>query len=333
MQETSLDVLDRRLLHALQIEPRAAWTALAPIVGADAATLSRRWQRIADEGLAWSTGILGWDSGALVEVECEPAALAAVTDALVDDPQVATVDRTVGTRDLFLTLIGSDPGLAARFTTEKLSHLPGIRSARTHLVVDYIVEGGAWRFRELTAGEATRIPPAAAPRPRAARVVSPELRAVVGYELGLDGRASAAAIADRHGVSPQRVVDAIATLRASGELRLRTDVARRLSSWPVYAWYFVEVPASLLAPLRTALGKVPEVRLAVECATRYNLILAVWLRSLADISGFEVAMERAAPGARIADRSVVSGIAKHLGHALDDRGQATGRIVSMSPQP
>lgn len=266
-------------------------------------------------------------------MECEPAALAAVADALVADGDVATVDQTVGARDLFVTLIGSDADLAARFTTAKLSHLPGIRSARTHMVVDYIVEGGAWRFRELTAVEAGRIPRPSAPRPRAARTVSAELRRIVGYELGMDGRAAATAIADRHGISPQRVADAIATLRQSGELRLRTDVARRLSSWPVYAWYFVEVPAGLLGPLRSALAKVPEIRLAVECASRYNLVLAVWLRSLADISSFEVALERAAPGARIADRSVVSGIAKHLGHELDERGQATGRIVSMFPKP
>ncbi|WP_179014408.1 AsnC family transcriptional regulator [Paenarthrobacter ureafaciens] len=52
MQDFDFDERDLRLLHALQVRPRAPWTALAPVVGADAVTLARRWNVLQDRGLA-----------------------------------------------------------------------------------------------------------------------------------------------------------------------------------------------------------------------------------------------------------------------------------------
>lgn len=50
-----LDALDQALVHALQIAPRAGWSVIAPVLGVDAATLRRRWQRLQDAGAAWVT--------------------------------------------------------------------------------------------------------------------------------------------------------------------------------------------------------------------------------------------------------------------------------------
>lgn len=159
--------------------------------------------------------------------------------------------------------------------------------------------------------------------------VPADLAAVIRRELAADGRATAAAIAARSDFSAQRITDAIAVMRASGELYLRTDVARGLSDWPVYAWYFLQVPAPVVAQARVTLAQVPEIRLAALCASRYNLVLAVWLRQVQDVQSFEVALARALPGTVIADRSVVIRVAKHLGHVLSEDGRATGEVVPL----
>ena len=125
-----------------------------------------------------------------------------------------------------------------------------------------------------------------------------------------------ATIAERHGHTPQRVADAIATLRHRGELTFRTNLARAVSGWPVYTWYFVEAPARTIEVARSAFGSVPEVRLAATSPSRYNLILAVWLRRLADVNRFEMALGGALEGARIADRSLVVRIRKHMSQIL-----------------
>lgn len=125
-----------------------------------------------------------------------------------------------------------------------------------------------------------------------------DLRAAIEAEIWVDGRVPVATIAERHGHTPQRVADAIATLRHRGELTFRTDVARAVSGWPVYTWYFVEAPARTIEVARSAFGSVPEVRLAATSPSRYNLILAVWLRRLADVNRFEMALSGALEGAR-----------------------------------
>lgn len=122
----------------------------------------------------------------------------------------------------------------------------------------------------------------------------------------------------------QRIADAISTLRQRGELKLRVDLARGYTGWPIYAWYFVEAPARVVDAARTAITSVPEVRLAMTAASRYNLILAVWLRNLADVNRFEMALETALQGSRIADRAVVLRIAKQMGRIVGPDTRAIG---------
>jgi DNA-binding Lrp family transcriptional regulator len=333
MQDYEPDDVDFALMHALQIEPRASWKALAPILGVDPVTLSRRYQRLRDAGLIWITG---YDAGvpgrgALIEIDCAPGQSVSTAQAMADDPMVSGIDFTAGGRDLLLTLMAEDSADTSRFLLHRLGEYPAIRRARTHLITEVLFEAGNWRLRTLSAAQAAQVPGARAPRPRAARTVSPALKRVIHHELGLDGRASATAIAERAGVSNQRITDAIATMRRDGSLRLRTDIARAYSEWPIYAWYFMQVPAPLVERLRTSLGRIEEVRLAVLVASEYNLIMAVWLRTLNDVHRFELLLEKLLPGARVADRSVVMQIGKHLGHILDDQGRATGPVVSMTP--
>ncbi|MFT4307486.1 MAG: Lrp/AsnC family transcriptional regulator [Microbacterium sp.] len=316
MTGITLDAVDRRLLHALQIEPRAGWSELAPVVGASAATLARRWERLRSEGLAWVTGHTARGLIALVEIECLPNLLDAVASELVLDPYIGVLDDTSGGRDLLATIFAPDLGTLAEHIARTTARIAGIRAARTHILSDVLIDGGSWRLRALSDEAAERLPRARPPRPRAARSVSPELRAAIEQELWLDGRASIASIAERHGFTPQRVSDGIAILRQSGELTLRTDIAREASGWPVYAWYFVEAPARTIEAARQTITAVPEVRLAATAPSRYNLILAVWLRRLTDINRFEIALEGALPGARIADRSVIPRIRKHMNQLI-----------------
>lgn len=332
MHEYQPDQVDMRILHALQVEPRASWTELAPVVGADPANLSRRWSRLRAAGIAWVTGMTDQadrGGGALIEIECAPGDLHATVRALVAEPEVVTIDYTVGGRDLLVTVLADTQRQVADYVLGPMARLRGIRAAHTHLITERLLDARRWRLRELSAAEVARIPRFRPPRSRAARTVAPELYEVIRQELAVDGRASAVAIAERSGFSAQRVTDAIATLRTDGQLYLRTDLARDLSDWPVYTWYFLQVPAPVMAQARVTLAQVPEIRLAALCASRYNLVLAVWLRSVQDVQSFEVALSRALPGAVIADRSVVVRIAKHLGHVLDDDGRATGTVVPM----
>lgn len=327
-----LDETDSRLLNALQVEPRASWQELAPIVGVDAATLSRRWNRLRGQGVAWSTGYTPAGQMAMLELECKHGQLQAVAEELRRDREALVVDFSSGSRDLLVLTQTADLAAMSEYTVDRLGAVKGVRSVRTHLINEVITEAVSWRLRSLSPAEVHRIPPPPPPRPRAAKTVPAELEAVLLDELSRDGRASVGHIARRAGVGPQRVSDAIATLRSQDRLRFRTEIARTYSEWPVYAWYFIEAPGKLVEVLRRKIPTVPEVRLAATTASKYNVILAVWLRLLSDVNRLEIVLAEAFPGARIGDRSVVMRTDKHLGRVLRPDGRAAGRAeASASP--
>lgn len=324
VREYVLDHVDRRLVHALQIDPRATWAELAPVVGVDAVTLARRWNRLRADGIAWITGYTRRGQSALIEIECEHAHLEAIARELERDPTVWVLDHCSGARDLLVTISVPDLNALAEYVTQRLAGLDGIRSVRTHPINEILAQATNWRLRALTATEAARIRPPRGPRARAARQVPHDLRVAIETEVWQDGRIPVRAIADKYGFSSQRVSDAIATLRRNGELLFRTDITRAVSDTPVYTWYFIEASAGTIEAARTGIGTVPEVRTAFTVPGRYNLILAVWLRKLADINRFEMALEAALGDASIVDRSVVLRIRKHLSQIIGPDTRSVG---------
>jgi DNA-binding Lrp family transcriptional regulator len=328
MQEFALDDLDQRLIHAVQVSPRATWSALAPIVGADPATLSRRWARLTEQGIVYVTG---YGAGAawmlvLIEIECTPGETLLVAETLGKDPEALTIDLTAGGRDILLTLAVADAAALAVWTLERIRGVSGVRALRTHLVSESVRDARGWRMRALTAAEVAQIE--ATERREAAPVrLSSEQRQAIAAELAFDGRVGTTEIAARLGMAPRRVRDAIAEMRESGRLAIRVDVARHYTPWPIYAWYFLRVPAAMVTHIGAQLGRMEEVRLVVNTVGEYNVIMAVWLRTLQDVGRVEAIIEDRLPGVSIADRSVVLRTTKHLGHLLRADGRASGEVV------
>ena len=108
MHEITLDPIDRRLVHALQIEPRASWNELSPVIGVDASTLARRWARLREEGIAWVTGHPTLGQISIMEIDCERAKMDAVIQELQRDPAVYVLDVTSGSRDLMAIVFARD---------------------------------------------------------------------------------------------------------------------------------------------------------------------------------------------------------------------------------
>ncbi len=330
LDESSLDAVDRRLIHALQIEPRASWKSLEPVVGVNASTLARRWARISEEGIAWVTGWPRGGQAALIEIECELNQITNVMRGLVNEPYVESVELCSGSRSL-LTIVNA-PNMVelSQFLTERLSRMSGIRTVHTHVASEIHVDGSDWRLRELNDKELARMPAASSPRPRAAQHVAEDLKLAVFEEVWKDGRVPVSTIAEQHGFSPQRVADAIASLRASNVLRFRTDIARSATEWATEAWYFLEAPARLRDAIKHTAVTVPEIRYAMTTTSRSNLVLIVWLRKLGDVHRFEIALEAALQGARIIDRSVSLQSVRHLTREIGPETTAVGRVQADS---
>ncbi|WP_164863424.1 Lrp/AsnC family transcriptional regulator [Agromyces sp. LHK192] len=330
MQRSGLDDLDLQLIHALQLEPRAPWNVLAGVLGTDAVTLARRWARIETEGYAWITALGGSariGAGAIVEFSCEPGEVLRAADAAAAVPEIYSIDLTAGRRDFVATLVAADDDQLADFVLDRLGSVPGVRSIRTHVVNDVVRLGSDWTVQALSPGQRTLIPAPRPPRPGAARHIPADLARGIRLALSDDPRAAYAAVGTAVGISAQRAADAIALLRRTGDLVLRTDVAGPHSNWPLAAWYFVQVPAPSLVESAQALVDLPAVQYASITTGPGNLIVAAGARTKPEVLRIEAELERRMPGARIIDRSMVLRVHKHLGRLLDARGRSTGRSV------
>ncbi|AXJ11870.1 hypothetical protein CFN17_13185 [Arthrobacter sp. PM3] len=320
------------MIHALQIEGRAPWTELAPVIGVDAVTLARRWESLRERGLAWVTGIFPTGASALVDITCLPQHTSDVARQMAQLPAVMTLDHTSGGRDLLATVLAENPRAVWDVVTNQIGALEGIRNTQTHLVTEMIMEASDWRLRSLSSQEAAKIAKPKPPRARAPRTVHPDVELALVHCLMEDGRRPVSRIAAEHGLSEQRVADGMARMRADGKLRIRTDVARSVTGWPVYAWYFVRTAAKHIEQMHGLMARIPEARTALAVASQYNMVVAVWLRELTDVMRFEAALEAAVPSARIVDRSVVFGMSKHLGRLIDENGRATLGFVHPYPE-
>ena len=336
MKKDVLNEVDLQIINALQIEPRAAWTSLAKVIGLDSVTLSRRWERICSDGLAWITVTLDAHhprSMAIVEIQCEPGQTLLAADVASRDPAIYSIDLTSGSRDIVMTLFADNDTALSEYILVKLGKLPGVRQVKTSIVNELVKLGSQWSLQALKPRQVAQIPKSRPPRAGAAKVIPTLVAQRVAAALEVNGRATNAELAGALGMGPQRVGDAIATLRQQGSLDIRVVVSIPNSSWPTVSWYFVQMPASSLVAAREILKDMPEVQFACVTSGRNNLVVALSSQNRPDSIRLEVELEKRLQGAVIADRSIVVRVFKNLGHLLDEFGCATGEVVSLLGQP
>ncbi|MFW0775275.1 Lrp/AsnC ligand binding domain-containing protein [Paenarthrobacter nitroguajacolicus] len=327
MQDYDLDGRDLRLLHALQIRPRAPWAALAPVVGADAVTLARRWNALQDEGLAWLASYRGPGAkyvGAIVEVDCIPSRMTEATSDLAGDDEVLSIDQTIGGRDLVVTVLCRTEADLARFVLDRLAKVEGVTGTRTHRGIRLLADAQHWRLRSLQDHEARQLE-STVPLPVAApRGVTAEVEDDLARILRTNGRASVAEISELLGISTTKARSALATIIAEKRLVLRLEVARPYAPWPVAVWYFLRVPATMVESVAGKLVGLQEVRLVATTGGLYSILMLVWLRRVEDMTVLERQLGERLPFAEILDRCIVLRTPKHMGNRLS----LDGRLIT-----
>lgn len=333
MQDPLIDELDLRLIHALQTRARIPWTTLAGILRVDAATLMRRWRRLVDHGYVYVTALIPLQASklalAFVEIACQPVHAVALAEELAKDHGVVSIDLTASGRTMLVTLIGHDLDAISNWTMT-LGLDPRVVALQTHHVSELVTDASLWRPKALSQTEelAVRAWP---PRNTATtNLALPELATLLEL-LSQDIRAPIAALAEGSGLSRRRVSESLNAMTASGELVVRIDVARRLTPFPVFAYYFLKGQPSTLGQVATQLSRIPEIRMAARTVGRASLITSFWLRSLTDLQRLEEALDNRFRDLALADRTLVTRTVKHIGHLLDAEGLATAGRLRVLP--
>ncbi len=317
---------DLALVEALQRDPRAPWTEVAALVGTNAVTASRRWEKLRASGAAWITGTPGPGSHhaqllAYVDVTCLPSAKMLVAEQLAGDAHALSVDITAGGRDLLVTVAAVDLVTLGRYLLERLDRVPGVTGTRARIATRLYAEGSTWRLGVLPSTGGTGGPPHVT-RPAVLDETDRELASA----LGVDGRASYAALASATGISQPTARRRVDRLLDTGAVLLRTEVAAPLVGLPVMVVLSADAPAGRLDDVAARLGRLRPVRLSATLAGTPSLLVVAWLASLEDVHRFEQELAVAAPDVAVVDRLVVLRAVKRMGHLLDAEGRATGTV-------
>lgn len=322
----ALDEEDLALVEALQRDPRAPWTTVAEVVGTNAVTASRRWERLRATGAVWVTGTPGPGSHhaqvlAYVDVTCTPSEKTRVASELAGDAHALSVDITAGGRDLLLTVAAVDLPTLGSYLLERLDRVPGVTGTRARIATRLFAEGSTWRLGVLppNGGNGVAMP---AIRPAVLDEVDRDLMSA----LGEDGRASYAALATGTGISQPTARRRVDRLIGSGAVLLRTEVAAPLAGLPVTVVMSADAPAGRLDDVAARLGRLRQVRLSATLAGTPSLLVIAWLSSLEEVHRFEQDLVHSVPEASVVDRLVVLRSVKRMGRLLDGWGRATGTV-------
>ncbi|MFD2473557.1 Lrp/AsnC family transcriptional regulator [Amycolatopsis silviterrae] len=332
----NLSEAELKLIHALQINPRVSWTSAGAALAVDPSTASRTWQGLSASGRAWVSASPRSAASeapliAFIEMSCRIGTADTVAADLADQPWAATIERTTGSRDLLVSGMVTDLSALAALVSNELEAIDGVEGTRVQVATFVAAEGAGWRLHALSA-EAIRKLSDQRPAVQARPVRVDHHDTALLRELGRDGRMGYSEIASRTGLGISTIRRRVQRLIATSTVSLRCEVAQPLSGWPVSAALWCRVPPARLGQVMSGFSGMPEIRLCASVTGGpANLLLALWLRSPADLQRLEALVGERLPDLDVMDRALTLRHVKRMGRILDSRGRAVG-VVPVVPR-
>jgi DNA-binding Lrp family transcriptional regulator len=326
----ALDDVDGKIIQALQIDPRAGFSAIGDALGVSEQTVARRFRRLRADGLLRVIGLVSLrhlgQSEWVVRVTCQPGGTGPLAEALARRDDVAWVTLTAGGSEI----VCSVQSRSEEQRDDLLQRLPAtsrVLGLTAHELLHRYVgassdDWAGFTGERLTQAQAAALrPPAGAGEsdgePAALRPEDGPLLA----ELARDGRCSYAALAAATGWSQGRATRRLAALRRAGILYFDLDLAMPLLGFPTsaYLWLTVE-PASLVA-VGTELARHDEVPFAAAVTGSANLVATITCRSTEALYQYVTTKIAATAGVRQLEvspvlRRVKQAGSRTIGHRL-----------------
>lgn len=326
--------LDLALLNVLQVSPRAEWHEVGQTLGVTPATAARRWGSLQQRGLAWVGVTVGRRRGqeiasafALVTCVGDPGEVSA---RLAQEPEIATISRTMGHHDLLLDILVHDLEALRNYLANRLAKIDGVGAVVSFPITTIFTTGSRWRVNALDANQVRQLSGGTVPGTRRLTSAVDDLDRSLIAALTVDARISwtelAAACATSAPTSRRRVQ----RLLDAGTLDLRCEMATPLVGPAIQVTFLLQLPGPSIADAGRLLAAMTKCRLAVAVVDRSNLVATMWFASPAEIEPFERSLLAAFPRMMVNERIVHLLPVKRIGHLLDARDRATGVVVPLA---
>jgi DNA-binding Lrp family transcriptional regulator len=331
VKTSQLDDVDRQLLHALMVAPRASFRQLAAVFGVSDQTVARRYRRLAETAGLRVYGLIdgqraGWVDW-LVRLQAAPGSAQRIADTLAQRPDTRWVRLYSGGTEIVCTLQARTP---EQRNALFLHGLPGSRHVTAitsqmilHVFtpVAYVGYASALSPVQLAAlREHAPESPEAAPAPGTGSAWPPAGATVLRAEddpliaeLARDGRAPAADLAAATHWHESTVRRRIEELRRAGLLYFDIDVDDSVLgvSATVMLWLKVE-PACLEAAGR-AVAAHPEIPFAAATTGPTNLAVSAVFRDTRQLYAYLTTRLAGLPGLQSVESAPIIGTLKRVG--------------------
>ncbi len=279
--ESDYDELDRRLVHALQINGRAPFSTIAEVLGVADRTIARRYARLRSAGAVRVLG--GVDPTALgavlwfLRVRCAPAASIPVAEALARRPDTSWVSISSGGTEITCTVRTESEADSEALLLAKLPRTPRVEGVTAHSVLHAFYGGPDSLVAKLGSLDEEAIerlrPPPVAHRPGPVRLDDGDRRLLAA--LADDGRAELERLAAVTGWSPTTVRRRMTELRERGVLYLDIDVDGSMFGVGSRTLLWLSVAPAHLQEAGAALAGHQEIAFAAATTGPTNLYATV----------------------------------------------------------
>ena len=340
MKTSQLDEVDRQLLHALIVAPRASFRVLAAALGVSDQTIARRYRRLAETADLRVTGLIhgpraGWVDW-MVRLQVAPGSAQRIADTLAQRPDTRWVRLYSGGTEIVCTLQARTP---EQRNALFLTGLPGSRHVTgiTAQSILHVFSPVAYvtYTRSLSPGQlaalAAAAPEAPPDRPEdtpppstdaQAWIPSPDTDTLLRpeddpllAELTRDGRAPIADLAAATHWHESTVRRRIEELRKAGLLYFDIDLDESVLgiNANVMLWLKIE-PASLDAAGR-AIAAHPEIPFAGATTGATNLAASAVFRDTRELYAYLTTRLADLPGLQSVESAPIIGTFKRTARA------------------
>ncbi len=306
---------DLDLIAALQHAPRAPLSLLAEALGVSASTVGRRLARLESDRLLRVIGQLDWSVSGEghpwhLWVTAQPGRAPDVARRLADLPGTTLVAVTAGQADVYCSVLPARRADARALLTSTIPATPGIRSARSELVLSATTKSDAWRLPRLTQTQVRVLtnqapqdtPPKTSPTPPAA-LTDDELRTL--RLLAADGRMTAAQVARELNIGQSTAYRTTQSLLHRGLVRPRVEIEPSLLGYALEAVVALTVTPGSIREVADCLADHASARYVSTTAGRSSVIHQGVFRDETALSDFLTHDLAALPGVLSFDVSIV----------------------------
>lgn len=295
----NLDTLDRKIVAALQKNPRASWRQITTMVEGSGSTVQRRGERLIEMGVVRVTAFSERVSpgfAVLVQFTCDFTYGFEIARQLAERDDVRFVSFVTGPFDVVAELIVPSHRRLTEIMLRELPKIPGIRATSTETILRVFKRSYDWSRDLLDSTKETRASVPELGYHKGRPVALDEISLRILEALKEDGRAGYAALAARCGISESMARYRVDHLLTKAGIRIVTIIDPQLLGYDTQLLVWLRVDLTRREEAAAVLAAHPAVRFVAATSGYSDLVCEAYLRSQEEVYDFSAQLLGSLPG-------------------------------------